>query len=183
MVSQRTPLRVKSLPKQLLELKARYEDLGKARALLAGAESLGRFRQTDTYFSLGEKRLKLRRVQGQKEGQLVYYERPDEGGVRESRVILAPLPDAAAVLDILKRILPVQAEVRKAREIYRFRGVQVHLDDVEGLGKFIEFEKAVEDTSERGAERKLLESLREYFQIPEEDVMASSYSDLLEGTR
>lgn len=165
--------------KHLVELKARYEDLGKARALLTGAEYVGRFRQTDTYFSLGDRRLKLRAVEGNREGQLVYYERPDEGGVKESLVLLADLPDAAAVLDILRRTFPVQAEVRKTREIYRLEGVQIHLDSVDGLGKFIEFEKAVSGEAERDAGRSQLESLSRYFQIDPEDLMASSYSDLL----
>ncbi|MGQ0798323.1 MAG: hypothetical protein ACT4OI_10755, partial [Methanobacteriota archaeon] len=75
--------------KHLVELKARYEDHGKARALLRGSERLGTFRQVDTYFSLGDRRLKLRTVNGRPEGQLIYYERPDEGGVKESRVLLA----------------------------------------------------------------------------------------------
>src|SRR5439155_5496270 len=93
--------------KDLVELKARYEDLGKARALLAGAEHVATVRQVDTYFSLGEQRLKLRSVVGAKEGQLVYYERPDVGGVKESRVLLASIPDAPAVREILARVLPV----------------------------------------------------------------------------
>ena len=165
--------------KHLLELKARYEDLGKARALLAGAERVGRFRQTDTYFSLGDRRLKLRAVDGQRGGQLVYYERPDEGGVKESLVLLADLPDATAVLDILRRTFPVRAEVRKTREIYRLEGVQIHLDHVDGLGKFIEFEKPVSGDAEREASRAQLDSLVRYFQIDPDDLMASSYSDLL----
>lgn len=165
--------------KHLVELKARYEDLGKARALLSGAERVGRFRQTDTYFSLGGRRLKLRSVEGKREGQLVYYERPDEGGVRESLVLLADLPDGAAVLDILRRTFPVLAEVRKTREIYRMEGVQIHLDTVDGLGKFIEFEKAVSGDAERQAGRAQLEALGRYFQIDPDDLMASSYSDLL----
>ncbi len=164
---------------RLVEFKARYEDLGKARALLSGAENLGTSRQRDTYFSLGERRLKLRAVEGRKEGQLVYYERPDRGGVKESLVLLADLPDAAAVLDILRRTFPVHAEVRKTREIYRLEGVQIHLDAVEGLGKFIEFEKVVSGEAEEAAGRAQLESLSRYFQVAPEDVMASSYSDLL----
>ena len=170
-------------PKHLVEFKARYEDLGKARALLAGGEHLGTHKQVDKYFSVGEKRLKVRTVEGRKDGQLVYYERPDETGVKESRVLLAPLPDADATLEILRRVFPVQAEVRKTREVYGYRGVQVHLDTVRGLGKFIEFEKAVNDESERDEGRKELETLRRYFQIPDEDVMASSYSDLVEPGR
>lgn len=165
--------------KDLVELKARYEDLGKARALLAGAEHVATARQVDTYFSLGERRFKLRSIEGAREGQLVYYERPDVGGVKESRVLLASIPDAPAVREILARVLPVKAEVRKTREIYRFQGVQVHLDTVRGLGKFIEFEKVLAGESDRDADRKQLESLRAYFQIPDDDLMASSYSDLL----
>jgi adenylate cyclase class 2 len=171
---------VSASPKHLVELKARYEDLGKARALLSGAERVGTFRQVDTYFSLGDRRLKLRALEGKREGQLVYYERPDAGGVKESLVLLADLPDAAAVLEILRRTFPVMAEVRKTREIYRLEGVQVHLDTVERLGRFIEFEKVVADDAERAAGRQQLDSLAAYFQIDPDDLMASSYSDLLE---
>ena len=167
--------------KHLVELKARYEDLGKARALLAGAEKVGVFAQVDTYFALGERRLKLRAIDGRKDGQLVYYERPNIGGVKESRVLLASVSDAATVRDMLIHILPAKAEVRKTREIYQFQGVQVHLDVVAGLGKFLELEKVLADEAERGEARKQLESLRAYFQIPDEDLMASSYSDFFES--
>jgi predicted adenylyl cyclase CyaB len=167
--------------KRLVELKARYEDLGKARALLSGAEHVVTVKQLDTYFSLGEQRLKLRSVAGTKDGQLIYYERPDVDGVKESRVLLAAVPDAKAVREILTQVMPVKAEVRKTREIYRFQGVQVHLDTVRGLGKFLELEKVLAEESEREEGRKHLETLRTYFQIPDEDLMASSYSDFLES--
>ena len=167
--------------KHLVELKARYEDLGKARALLAGAARLGTFHQVDTYFALGERRLKLRLIDGAEEGQLIYYERPDRGGVKESEVLLAALPDATAVREILVRMMPIKAEVRKVREVYRFQDVQIHLDTVDGLGKFIEFEKVLVDETGGEAGRKHLESLRGYFQIPEEDLMAGSYSDFFES--
>ena len=165
--------------KDRLELKARYEALGRARVQSSGAGRVGSFRQGDTYFALGDRRLKLRAVEGTRDGQLVYYERPDESGVKESLVLLADLPDAAAVLDILRRTFPVKAEVRKTREIYRLEGVQVHLDSVEGLGRFIEFEKIVSGEAESAAGRAQLDSLVRYFQIDPEDLMASSYSDLL----
>ena len=57
----------------------------------------------------------------------------------------------------------------------------MHLDTVVGLGKFLELEKILSDESEREEGQKQLEALRRYFQIPEEDLMASSYSDLLES--
>src|SRR2546422_11107273 len=107
--------RVDTGAKHLVELKARYEDLGKARALLSSAEPLGTFVQVDTYFSLGERRLKLRSIDGTKEGQLVYYERPDTTGVKESRVLLASVSDAPTVREILTRVLPVKARSEERR--------------------------------------------------------------------
>jgi predicted adenylyl cyclase CyaB len=172
---------VVEVAKHLVELKARYEDLGKARALLTGAEHVATVRQVDTYFALGERRLKLRAVEGTKEGQLIYYERPDIAGVKGSRVLLAPLTDTKAVREILTRVFPAKAEVKKTREIYRFQGVQVHLDTVRGLGNFLEFEKVLGDSSEAEVGRKHLESMKAYFQIPDEDLMTSSYSDFFES--
>jgi len=172
---------VANRPRLIAELKARYEDLAKARALLVGSEHVGTFEQVDTYFALGARRLKIRSVQGRSEGQMIYYERPDEGGVKDSRVLVADLPDAGIVLEMLRDVFPVEAEVRKTREIHLYQGVQVHLDTVAELGRFIEFEKAFDGPGEAAEARRHVESLRAYFQIPDEDLMASSYSDLVEA--
>ena len=165
---------------RLVELKARYEDLGKARALLPGSERIGIYRQTDTYFALGERRLKLREAEGVPVAQLIYYERPDRTDVKDSEVLLYEVRDAATMKEMLTRVLGIQVVVRKRREIYRHEGVQVHLDEVDRLGRFLEFELAVEDTaeaSERG--HATLAAMRSLFGIPDEDLVASSYSDLL----
>jgi len=170
-------------PKLIAELKARYEDHGKARALLAGAEPVGTFEQLDTYFALGARRLKIRSVRNRVEGQLIFYERPDGAEVKDSRVLIADLPDAGIVLEILRNVFPVQAEVRKTREIHRYQGVQIHLDTVAELGRFIEFEKTFDSPIEAAEAHRHVESLRVYFQIPDEDLMESSYSDLVETGR
>ena len=167
---------------RLVELKARYEDLGKARAPLHASDRIGVYRQTDTYFALGERRLKLREVEGSEAAQLVYDERPDRAGARESEVLLYVVPEAATLKEMLTRTLGVQVVVRKRREIYRHEGVQLHLDEVEGLGRFLEFEMALEnaaDAIERG--HATLAAMRRLFDIPDEDLVASSYSDLLTG--
>ncbi|HEV8594292.1 MAG TPA: class IV adenylate cyclase [Thermoplasmata archaeon] len=166
--------------KRLLELKARYEDLGKARAILRGSEHVGTFAQTDTYFALGERRLKLREIAGRGIGQLIYYERPDRVEEKESEVLLYEVADPATMKEILTRVLGTHVIVRKRREIYRHKGVQVHLDEVDRLGRFLEFELAVEDTREAAeAGRAKLAAMRNEFGIPDEDLVASSYSDLL----
>jgi len=166
--------------KRLVELKARYEDLGKARALLLASEKVGVYRQTDTYFAVGERRLKLREVDGRPYGQLIYYERPDRVDVKDSIVLLYEAVDPRTLKEMLSRILGVHVVVRKRREIYRHEGVQVHLDEVENLGRFLEFELAVEDTPAAvEAGHTTLAAMRRLFDIPDEDLVASSYSDLL----
>jgi len=166
--------------KRLVELKARYENHEKARAILSPSELVGVYRQTDTYFALGERRLKMREFEGRRDVLLVYYERPDEVGLKESDVLLYDLPEPEPVKEMLTRVLGIQVIVRKRREIYRHEGVQVHLDEVDGLGRFLEFELAVED-SPGGVEagRATLAAMRGKFGIPDEDLVASSYSDLL----
>ena len=166
--------------RRIVELKARYEDSAKARALVADGEHLGTYRQTDTYFTLGERRLKLREVTGRSAAQLVYYERPDEAGIKSSEVLLYEVVDPTVLKEMLARALGVRVVGRKTREIYRQNGVQVHVDEVEGLGRFVEFELAVEDRAEAIAEgRTRLAAVQRSFGIPEEDLVASSYSDLL----
>ena len=166
--------------KRLVELKARYEDLVRARAILAASEHIGTYRQTDTYFALGERRLKLREIAGRASGQLIYYERGDNPAAKESEVLLYDVPDPAILKAMLTRAFGVRVIVRKVRDIYRHEGVQVHLDEVEGLGRFLEFELAVEDEPPSIAEGKArLAALQARFAIPDEDLVASSYSDLL----
>ena len=143
-------------------------------------DRVGTYRQTDTYFALGERRLKLRETEGGRGALLIYYERRDDVGLKESEVLLTDLADPEPLKEMLTRVLGIQVVVRKRREIYRHEGVQVHLDEVEGLGRFLEFELAVEDSAEGiQAGRATLAALREKFGIPEEDLVASSYSDLL----
>lgn len=166
--------------KRLVELKARYEDHEKARARLAPANSVEVVHQVDTYFAMGERRLKLRVTEGRRDALLVYYERPDDVEPKESEVILLSVPQPESIKEILTRVLGIQVIVRKKREIYRKDGIQIHLDEVEGLGRFLEFELAVDDTPDRIEKgRAQLAAMRRQFEIPDENLVASSYSDLL----
>ena len=70
--------------------------------------------------------------------------------------------------------------VRKKREIYMWDDVRIHIDDVEGLGTFIEFEVPMADAEDEEAARKM-QKLVEAFALSEEDFVGESYSDLLAG--
>jgi len=57
--------------------------------------------------------------------------------------------------------------------------MRIHLDRVEDLGEFIEFEGVVPDGGDSARFASLLTDLRQSFGIEEEDLLRGSYSDLL----
>lgn len=170
------------MKKLLIELKAKYGDLEKAREILRKlkAEYIGTFHQIDTYFIVDNKRLKLRAINNKK-FILVYYERPNIPSIKESKVILHEVYDKDSLIEILSRLFGIKVVVDKIREIYRYKGVQVHLDIVDKLGTYIEFEKET-NTYEYERDKKLLETLLRLFGINKNDVVSGSYSDILLGT-
>jgi len=70
--------------------------------------------------------------------------------------------------------------VDKSRRLFVFEGVRIHLDHVDGLGDFIEFEGVIGTDGSDDSERfeKLLTKLRSAFGIREDDLLAGSYADL-----
>lgn len=169
-------------PGRNLELKARDRDPARSRQVCAqlGADEEGVLSQLDTYFEVPRGRLKLReQVPGG--AQLIAYERADDRHNTESRYRIAAVPDAAEMKATLASTLGVRIRVRKERRLYLWEGVRIHLDEVEGLGSFIEFEGVA--TAERDTDdfEPLLTDLRRRFGIVDADLMAVSYSDLVEA--
>ena len=160
-----------------LELKARYPDTEKGRltAESLGAEAGGTDFQKDFYFKTVKGLLKLR-VSSLSGAYLIPYLRPREKGERLSRFMTIPVEDPEALAELFGEILGIERVVKKKRSIYFYKNVRIHLDEVENLGNFIEFEAVFEtdDTDER-EEKKKLEFLSAEFGISESDTMADSY--------
>lgn len=161
-----------------VELKARDPDpattLARARAL--GAADHGVLRQRDTYFRVPHGRLKLREQEGA-EAELIPYERADEAQARESRYERVPAPDPAALREALGAALGVRVVVDKARHLLVCDGVRIHLDDVAGLGRFVELEALVTSTAGEAAER----CARVQAALGITDVEPRGYADLLQA--
>lgn len=173
-----------SVQKRNLELKAALASIRETRRQLRriGAKALRRVRQVDTYYRLDAGRLKLRKTVGGG-AQLVYYERLDQPRPKQSDVILMPVGQPAVLGKMLSKILSVTCVVQKSREVYDYRGVQIHLDTVKGLGEFTEFEKVLghgrrDLTEERNALLRLLELLG----VERSALLSGSYCDLLLAT-
>ncbi len=140
-----------------------------------GAHKQGTYRQADTYFNVQTGRLKLREIDGEPTSKLVYYEREDIPDLKMSDILILETPDPDTLKAILQRSIGVKVTVTKQREIYQHQGTQIHLDDVEDLGTFIEFERPITDLPE---DRETLKELMEKLEIRPGDLITGSYSDL-----
>jgi predicted adenylyl cyclase CyaB len=140
---------------------------------------LGVDRQVDTYFRTATGRLKLREssLSG---AQLVPYLRSDAPQARRSDYVVVPVPDPEATRRLLAELLGVHRVVRKRREIALFENVRIHLDQVEGLGDFLELEAVWDgDAAGEAEQHRKLAFLRERLAIQDADLVAVSYEGLL----
>ena len=164
-------------PQRNLEIKARDPDPARSleRALALGADDRGEITQRDTYFAPAAGRLKLRE-QSPGDAELIQYRRPDAAGPRASDYRLVPVVDADALREALDAALGTLVVVEKRRRLLLFEGVRIHVDEVEGLGSFLELEAT--DASPSKVDR-----LRAELDIPDDRLIAGSYSDLLLDSR
>jgi predicted adenylyl cyclase CyaB len=82
--------------------------------------------------------------------------------------------------EVLTSSLGVKVVVDKLRDIYFIDNVKFHLDEVDGLGRFVEVE-AIDKDSTIGRP-KLVEQCAHYrdlLGVKDSDLVAKSYSDLL----
>ena len=164
-----------------LELKCRStscEELH-ARALRLGAVFQATLVQTDTYFHVPTGRLKLREIHGS-HAELIQYDRPDVAGDRWSTYTRVTVGDPGGMTRALRDALGIRCIVRKVRALYQYRTARIHVDEVEGLGSFLEFE--VVDTPAAEAEQ-IMAALRSAFAVRDEDVIAGSYGEMVESTK
>ena len=170
-----------SAPKRNLEVKARLADLRATEQIvrtLSGLRGPDVQQQVDTYFHARAGRLKLRQIDGRR-GELIWYDRPDEADARTSSYHVLPVSDPGALKAALAHALGVRGEVRKRRRIYLWHNVRIHLDEVESLGSFLEFEAVLAPGDDEPTSRDRLGLLCERLGIRESDHIAGSYSDLL----
>jgi homotetrameric cytidine deaminase len=163
-----------------LELKAHDADPRRSlrQALALGAEDRGEIAQRDTYFARVRGRLKLRE-QSPGANELIEYRRTDSADPRPSAYRIVPVGDAEAMREALDSALGTLVVVEKKRRLLVWNGVRIHLDEVAGLGSFLELEAVAEPGSDLGAEREKLERLRAELRIEDAALVAEGYSGLL----
>ncbi len=163
-----------------VEIKAICNDREKIRRILLerNAKFIGLDHQVDTYFRSSSGRLKLR--EGNIENNLIWYQRPDQAGPKTSHCVLYKTEKDSALKAILHDAMGVMVVVDKEREIYFIDNIKIHLDQVKGLGTFLEIEAQSEegDKSEELLHSQCVQLMDE-LGIRNEDLVNESYSDLL----
>lgn len=161
-----------------LELKARDPDpeATAARCLALGAVSQGVLHQRDAYFAARRGRLKLRTGEV---SELIAYRRPDETEAVESTYVITPVPDPESLAEALDAALGTIVVVCKLRRLFLWEGVRIHLDEVEDLGSFIEFEAVLPDAGNLVSARAKVARLRAELGIEDDALVSVGYADLL----
>jgi adenylate cyclase class 2 len=168
---------------QNVEIKAHCSDPDRIRKILEQhqADFKGTDHQIDTYFQVPDGRLKLR--EGSIENNLIFYQRPDQANAKVSDIALTPITSseqAGELKQLLSQALGQLVVVDKKREIYFIDNVKFHIDEVKGLGNFVE----IEAISERDAftTEDLYAQCRKYMDlldIQDSELAKASYSDML----
>jgi adenylate cyclase class 2 len=163
-----------------VEIKARTREPGRVLQRLAelGAVLQGVDRQIDTYYNARNGRLKLRR--GSIEQALIAYARADQPGPKVSQVTLYEPDDSDRLDATLSAALGVLVVVDKQRHIWWADNVKLHVDDVEGLGTFIEIE-AIDRRGDLGeiVLRRQGHEWLDHLAVDQRDLIERSYSDML----
>jgi predicted adenylyl cyclase CyaB len=163
-----------------VEIKARITDMA---ALTARVKSLADqgpeiLRQEDTFFNSGQGRLKLRKF-SDSQGELIYYERPDIDQPAECQYRITPTSEPDKVIDMLSRSHGVRGVIRKKRTLYLADQTRIHLDEVEGLGTFLELEVVLRPNQDSSDGVQLAEKLMTQLGVDPADLVKTAYIDLL----
>src|SRR3712207_4286285 len=166
-------------PRRNVELKARDPDPARtlAAALAHGAEDHGVLNQRVTYFNAGEGRLKLR--EEDERATLIAYERADEAVARLSAYHLVDVPDPAALRTALDDALGITVVVAKQRRLLLWRDVRIHLDEVEGLGSWVELEAVAPPDSDLADEHAKVAELRQVLDIHDGRIASRGYAAMV----
>lgn len=161
-----------------VEIKARLAEPAKFRARVEELADEGPIllEQEDTFFYSRRGRLKLRKEAGGSE--LIYYERVNQSGPSESQYFIESFVEPATIEAMLSVALDVRGTVRKSRRLYKIGQTRVHIDEVLGLGSFVELEVELDAAQETSEGEAIARQLMERLDLSDEDMVAESYIDL-----
>ncbi len=165
-----------------VEFKAELRDPQIARAVARrlNAHRIGTLRQVDTYFRILTGRLKKRETSLDGAPEPVEYIQYDRDDRTRPKISNFQILSEAEFLERFGTLpLPVWLTVTKTRDLYLLDHARIHIDEVEGLGHFIEFEVLVTKDNNLARAHETIDHLRAQFRPVLGEPISGSYSDLL----
>lgn len=161
-----------------VEFKCELRDLPLARSILKSkaASFIGELRQTDTYYKIPSGRLKRRDCEGEPV-EYVFYDRPNRTLPKLSHFTLYSEQQALERFGLSP--LPVWVVVKKVRDLWMMGNTRIHLDRVEGLGNFVEFEALVCRDHNAARCHESIAELRRLLSPALGEAIDCSYSDMI----
>jgi len=172
-----------------VEVKARVRNLSDLLARIEAVVTTAPrvIEQRDTFFVCPNGRVKLREFGTNEEhagavAELIWYARDDVTGSKLSQFKRASVDtDAVQLRDVLSTAYGVVGSVVKRRLLYMHESThtRVHVDQVEGLGTFIELEVQVQPGQSLEDAHAIAARLTNDFGIEPADHIAGAYMDML----
>jgi len=164
-----------------IEIKAQARDFAdiKSRAEKISDTPVEIIPQEDTFFNVPQGRLKLR-VLAPDNAQLIFYTRPDQEGPKRSDYHIAHTSDPENLKRVLELAYGIHGVVKKIRYLYLVGQTRVHLDDVQGLGQFMELEVVMREGQGDAEGQGIAEDLMASLGVERSDLLEGAYMDLLE---
>ena len=135
--------------------------------------------QDDTYFACPSGRLKLRAFSATS-GQLIFYQRPDQAGPKESFFLISPTSSPDTLREALTLAYGQAGRMRKRRTLFLAGRTRIHLDRVEDLGDFLELEVVMADGEPAEAGVAIAHDLLAKLGIATTQLVERAYVDLFE---
>lgn len=168
-----------------VEIKARIPSVAAllpVATALSDDKHLQRLEQDDTFFAVPHGRLKLR-VFADGSGELIHYHRPDAAGPKRSEYIIAPVTEPESLREALARGCGLLGRVKKHRILVLVGATRIHLDEVEGLGSFLELEVVLQPGQTEAEGQAIAEQLMQRLGVAPQQLVQGAYLDLLRTAR
>jgi predicted adenylyl cyclase CyaB len=163
-----------------VEIKAHIESIGALMPKVVAIADHGptEIHQDDTFFRCETGRLKLRAF-SKEEGELIFYRRANQQGPKESFYVRSPTSAAETLRESLTLAYGEVGRVLKHRTLFIVGRTRVHLDNVQGLGHFLELEVVLEEGEPLETGVREAHSLMTQLDIQRTQLIDAAYVDLL----
>ena len=167
-----------------IEFKAKLNNRNLAENIIAkySQASPEILKQQDIFYNFKPGRLKMRTVNSS-ESELIFYIRHNITGIKISKFNRIKLKNPRLVNSVLSKLMGKIGEVKKIRTLYLKENIRFHLDEVIGLGNFIEVEYILPKNERRELAEKKVDDIIKILKIKKKDFIDVSYMDMINKSK